>query len=205
MSTSRVFVGVPAGAAVAERIGAVRSGFWGGAVRWVPAENLHLTLKFLGDVADAQVGAVRSALREALADSAGFSVAARGLGVFPDSRRPRVLWVGLEAPELARMAGRVEQALVPLGVERAATPFRPHVTIGRWRRPEPGGAGLGEELTRWRDQEFGAFRVEAVTLFRSTLRPAGAEYTALEVFPLRGAASPPAAAGRPGQVAAGNP
>ena len=187
MSTLRVFVGVPVGAAVAERISAVRNEFGGEAVRWVPAENLHLTLKFLGDVEEAQVVSIRSALREALAGTAGFGVTARGLGVFPDARRPRVLWIGLAAPELAQVAGRVDRALEPLGVERAATRFRPHATIGRWRRPEPPGVSLREELTRWCDREFGEFRMDAVTLFRSTLRPAGATYSPLEVFRLEAA------------------
>ena len=187
MSTLRVFVGVPVGAAVAERISAVRNEFGGEAVRWAPAENLHLTLKFLGDVEEAQVVAIRSALREALAGTAGFGVTARGLGVFPNARRPRVLWIGLAAPELAQVAGRVDRALEPLGVERAATRFRPHATIGRWRRPEPGAVRLGEELTRWRDREFGEFRMDAVTLFQSTLRPAGATYSPLEVFRLEAA------------------
>lgn len=187
MSTLRVFVGVPVGAAVAARISAVRNEFGGEAVRWVPAENLHLTLKFLGDVEEAQVVSIRSALREALAGTAGFGVTARGLGVFPDARRPRVLWIGLAAPELAQVAGQVDRALEPLGVERAATRFRPHATIGRWRRPEPPGVSLREELTRWRDREFGEFRMDAVTLFRSTLRPAGATYSPLEVFRLEAA------------------
>lgn len=180
----RVFVGVPIGAAVAARISAVRGEFSGGAVRWVPAENLHLTLKFLGNVEEGQVVAIRSVLREALADIAAFRVSARGLGVFPDARRPRVLWAGLAAPELDRVAGRVDRALEPLGVEKAASPFRPHATIGRWRRPEPRSVHLREELNRWSDHEFGEFRIDAVTLFQSTLRPAGAIYTPLEVFSL---------------------
>lgn len=180
----RAFVGVPVEKAVAARIHAVRTAFGDGAVRWIPAENLHLTLKFLGNVEEAQVASIRLALREALAGAAGFPVVARGLGVFPDARRPRVLWAGLAALELVRIAGRVERALEPLGVERATTRFRPHATIGRWRRPELRDKDLREELARWRDHEFGTFRIDEVTLFRSVLQPAGAVYTALEVFPL---------------------
>ncbi len=78
----------------------------------------------------------------------------------------------------------MEGALEPLGFERAATAFRPHATIGRWRRPELRGKDLLGELARWRDREFGTFRIDEVTLFRSVLQPAGAVYTALEVFPL---------------------
>ena len=180
----RAFVGVPVDKAVAARIYAVRTAFGDGAVRWIPAENLHLTLKFLGNVEEAQVASIRSVLREALAGAVAVPVTAAGLGVFPDARRPRVLWVGLAGRELARLAGRVEGALEPLGFENAATAFRPHATIGRWRRPELRGKDLREELARWRDREFGTFRIDEVTLFRSVLQPAGAVYTALEVFPL---------------------
>lgn len=169
---------------MAARIHAVRTAFGDGAVRWIPAENLHLTLKFLGNVEEAQVASIRSVLREALAGTAGFPVTAGGLGVFPDARRPRVLWVGLAGRELVRIAGRVERALEPLGVERATTQFRPHATIGRWRRPEATNVDLREKLARWRDHEFGTFRIDEVMLFRSVLQPAGAVYTALEAFPL---------------------
>ncbi len=169
---------------MAARICAVRNEFGGGAVCWVPAENLHLTLKFLGNVEEDRVASIRSALREALADTAGFRVTAKGLGVFPSSHRPRVLWIGLAAPELGQVAGRVERALEPLGIERATTRFRPHATIGRWRRSEPRGLALREELARWRDREFGVVRVDEVTLFRSLLRLAGAVHSTLEVVPL---------------------
>lgn len=184
MRTLRVFVGVPVSAAVAGRISAVRAEFGSGAVRWVPAENYHLTLKFLGDVEEPRIASIRGALREALGGTLSFRVTARGLGVFPDPRRPRVLWVGLAAPELTRVAGHVEHGLEALGFEKAMAPFRPHVTIGRWRRAEPGGVSVREELLRWRDHDFGEFVIDAVTLVRSTLRPAGAVYDPLEVFPL---------------------
>ncbi len=191
----RAFVGVPVDAAVAARMCAVRDEIAVGTVRWIPAENLHLTLKFLGDVEEVRVSSIRAAVRDALADNTRFLVTARGLGVFPDSRRPRVLWVGLASPELARLAGRVERALGPLGFERATAPLQPHVTIGRWRRPESRSDRLRGELARWRDHEFGEFWVDAATLFRSTLRPEGAVYDPLEVFPLDAAATPRTVAG----------
>ena len=183
-ATLRAFVGVPVGVALARGLSAVRAGFDGGAVRWVPEENLHLTLKFLGNVEETGAASMCSALREALEHTAPFPVAARGLGVFPDARRPRVLWIGLAAPELEPVADRVERALEPLGIERSPGPFRPHVTVGRWRRPEPRAPSLREALAHWQDHAFGEFRVDEVTLFRSTLRPAGAEYSALGVVAL---------------------
>lgn len=180
---------------MAARMCAVRDEIAVGTVRWIPAENLHLTLKFLGDVEEARVPSIRAAVRDALMDNTRFRVTASGLGVFPDSRRPRVLWVGLASPELARLAGQVERALEPLGFGRTASPFRPHVTIGRWRRPESRDERLRGELARWRDHEFGEFRIDAATLFRSTLGPSGAVYDPLEVFPLDAAPTPRTVAG----------
>jgi len=171
---------------------AVRAECGDKAVRWIPAPHLHLTLKFLGDVEEAQVAAIRAALRDALLNINGFPVAARGLGVFPDTRRPRVLWVGLSAPELGLVARRVNQAVEPFGVEQATARFRPHATIARWRRPEPRAGHLRDGLARWRDHRFGEFRIDEVTLFQSTLRPGGAVYSALDVFPLAAAGSHPA-------------
>ena len=185
MPTLRAFVGVPVGSALGRQMSAVRAEFSDRTVRWVPPQNLHLTLKFLGNVEEAQVASIRAALRNALSDTGGFRVAATGLGVFPDARRPRVLWVGLTAPELPQVAGRVDQAVEPFGAESATTRFWPHATIGRWRGPETGGRRLQDELARWQDRWFGVFRIDEVTLFRSTLQPAGAVYSALEVFPLK--------------------
>ena len=192
MPTLRAFVGVPVGPALVRRMSAVRAEFGDRAVRWIPAPNLHLTLKFLGDVEEAQVVSIRAALRDALSDITAFRVAARSLGVFPDARRPRVLWVGLSAPELALVARRVNRAVEPFGIERATAPFRPHATIGRWRRPDPGSGRLQDDLARWRDHQFGEFGIDDVTLFQSTLRPGGAVYSALEVFPLKPRESGPA-------------
>ena len=192
MPTLRAFVGIPVGPSLVRQMSAVRAEFGDKAVRWIPAPNLHLTLKFLGDVEEAQVASMRGALRKALSDTAGFRVTARGLGVFPDARRPRVLWVGMAAPELPLVARRVERAVEAFGVERATAPFRPHATIGRWRRPEPRPGGLQDQLARWRNREFGGFRIDEVTLFRSTLQPGGAVYSALEVFPLKPGGNRPA-------------
>jgi len=161
----------------------------------VPDENLHVTLKFLGNIEETRVAAIGSALGEALSGTEGFAATARGLGVFPDANRPRVLWIGLDAPPLTAMARGVERALAPFGVEQPATPFRPHVTVGRWRRPAPRDPRRRPALARWRDHEFGKFPVDEVTLFRSTLRSAGAIYSPLEVFPLKPGGNPSAREG----------
>lgn len=155
-------------------------------VRWVAKENFHFTLKFLGPVAEGRVAAIRSAVTKAVAGYPAFAVLARGLGVFPDIRRPRVVWVGLHSAELEPLAETVEEALEPLGFGREARPFRPHLTIGRWSSPAPATAALNEALARWREEVFGESRVEEVVLFQSVLKPTGAVYTRLAAAPLGG-------------------
>jgi 2'-5' RNA ligase len=105
-------------------------------VKWVAAENLHLSLKFLGDVEDAQEPALRSALQN-VAKHSGRPIVLQvsGFGVFPDYRSPHVLWAGVTAdPALELLQHTVEQTFAPLGFPTEARPFRPHVTIGRAAR-----------------------------------------------------------------------
>lgn len=153
-------------------------------MRWVARENLHFTLKFLGSVAGEKVGPIMEALEQPVRAVRRFSVAARGVGVFPDPRRPRVLWVGLEGEALAGLASGVERALEPLGFARERRSFRPHLTIGRWRDSGNSLGGLGREIESWKEREFGASWVEEVVLFQSVLEPEGAVYSALGVIPL---------------------
>src|SRR5512139_1568460 len=111
-------------------------------VRWVRAAGLHVTLKFLGWVAPARLEQVHATLSTAVAEQPPLPVRARGLGAFPSWRRPRVLWVGLEAEGLAALAARVDEAMSRLGFEPEKRAFTPHITLGRvhgmrgWSRVE---------------------------------------------------------------------
>ena len=155
-------------------------------IRWTRPEGLHLTLKFLGSIETERVQAVIAALQE-LESSDSFKVEVRGFGFFPDARRPRVFWVGLEAPSaLSELAARVETALEPLGVERENRPFKPHLTLARFDRPLVPSA-LTTALNESSVESFGSFEVTEFFLFESRLRPGGAEYFKLARF----AASPP--------------
>jgi RNA 2',3'-cyclic 3'-phosphodiesterase len=153
--------------------------------RWIKRDSLHLTLKFLGQVDDAKVVAIQKAVAAAVAPLPRFMISCRGLGVFPDIRRPRVIWAGLEGAELAKIAQAAEAALAPLGFPREAREFKPHLTIGRWREGARGGDALRGELERWRHHDFGASPVDDAVLFQSVLKRGGAEYTPLKIFPLR--------------------
>ena len=152
-------------------------------VRWTLPDALHLTVQFLGDVAEGEIPTVKRALRDAVADQAPFDGEFRGMGVFPNQKKPRVLWVGLESPELIELAGRIEVSLSPVGFPPAEREFRPHLTLGRIRSAK-GGEGVTRVVREISDRNFGTARFDRLILFKSDLRQAGSIYTPLTTFEL---------------------
>jgi 2'-5' RNA ligase len=152
-------------------------------VAWVAPANLHVTLKFLGQVDEARVPAVIEALRAAAAAHRALDVAVRGLGAFPTPARARVLWAGLagDGAALGALAEAVDAACGALGFPREPRPFAAHVTLGRAREPRP-QAALADALAR--GGEYGRVRVECVSLMRSELSRGGARYTELAALSL---------------------
>jgi len=149
--------------------------------RWVRPENLHVTLKFIGNVDSGKLDAIRASLAEVRAGrSVEFHV--RGLGFFSNEKRPRVLWAGLEAsPNLATLAADIDARLEKVGIPRETREFSPHLTLARFDPPgisEKLRAAALENATR----EFGAVRTGEFHLFESKTRPTGAEYTRLSSF-----------------------
>jgi 2'-5' RNA ligase len=144
--------------------------------RWVHAEGMHLTVKFLGERPPEIVEALDAAARPALAGLAPVTVRLEGGGFFPHERRPRVAWVGGSAPGLEAWARVVEECAAGLGVEREARPFAIHLTLARLERPW--GARAVEhflvQVGKWRLPEFVAGEL---VLFQSRLTPAGPVYT----------------------------
>jgi len=169
-------------AAVAVEIARLRP--LGPRVSWVSPPNLHLTLKFLGELPADALAEVREGLAEAVAGAAPFSLHFGGLGAFPDLTRPRVLWVGVDEGSRAAQAlqSHVEAALTRRGFPREERPFSPHLTIGRVRDPRR-LVELQQAMTRDARLEFGQFEVRGLSLMRSDLSPAGARYTGLAAFP----------------------
>lgn len=153
-------------------------------IRWVGRENLHFTLKFLGPIEEAKIGPISKALEGALRLFPRFPILARGIGVFPDIRRARVLWVGLEGESLAPMASGVEEALEAIGFAREKRGFSPHLTIGRWRNFSGRSEMLRNEIDNWKGYDFGQSWVEEVVFFQSILRAEGAVYDPLSVIRL---------------------
>jgi RNA 2',3'-cyclic 3'-phosphodiesterase len=158
-------------------------------IRWVPACNIHLTLKFLGDVSPAALDLIKQMLATEASQHEAFDLQIEGLGSYPSSRRPRVLWVGLNAPAaLASLQHAIEGGTARLGYESEERGFAPHLTIGRVRQ-NISAAGLQKirnTLEGTSVGRIGAARVDAIHLFRSDLQPNGSVYTKLFSAPLGG-------------------
>lgn len=149
--------------------------------RWVPAENLHLTLKFIGHIDEGRVGAIREALAQ-VRSSSPVNLRFRGLGFFPNEKRPRVLWTGVEASSnLTALANDIDTRLEKCRVARETRAFSPHLTLARFDPP-----GISDELRvsaqANTSREFGAACSGEFHLFESRTRPTGAEYTRLASF-----------------------
>jgi RNA 2',3'-cyclic 3'-phosphodiesterase len=187
----RSFVAVLLPEAVRARVDAMAAPLraLGAPVSWVRAENLHVTLRFLGALDEAMLASVREALAEAAAATAPFTLTLGGFGGFPTPRAPRVVWVGLlaGADALGALHARVEQALARRGLPPEERAFHGHVTLGRAREPR-GAAGLVEALAV-APEPLGEVAVDAVHLMRSDLHPTGARYDVLAREGLGGAAS----------------
>lgn len=182
----RAFVGVRIDPQTAQKISEVQSQLKRhlSGVRWVGTGNLHFTLKFLGPVEEEKIKPVANALERALRLFPRFPILARGIGVFPDIRKPRVLWVGLEGSSLASLAMGVEKALEPIGFEREKRGFKPHLTVGRWRSFDGRAELLRDELENWKGYDFGQSWVDEVVFFQSILKSEGAAYSPLHVIRL---------------------
>jgi len=153
-------------------------------IRWLPPTNFHLTLKFLGDIEEAKVAPIAAALERELYPFSCFTINAKGLGVFPDLKRPRILWVGLVGGELNALASTAEKALVPFGFAAEKKTFTPHLTIGRWRQFNGSPKELGDEIEKWRGHDFGRSKIDEVILFQSVLKQEGAVYRTLKTVAL---------------------
>ena len=158
-------------------------------VRWVAVENIHLTLKFLGVVNLTDLDKLSKILLSRSAEFSPFSFQVSGMGAFPNNRKPRVVWVGLQAPAaLQELQGAIEDAATQIGIPAEERRFSPHLTLGRVRNDAPPAdlQTLSSALTSMQASDLGSMTAASFTLFRSDLRPQGALYTPLAHFPLAG-------------------
>ena len=152
-------------------------------IRWVPEGNIHLTLKFLGDIPLSRVPDIGAVIERAAGSTHPLRLEVVGLGAFPGWPQPRVLWAGLggDTEPLASLANGIDAALVDLGFPRENRPFTPHLTLARVR-PEVSPAeirSIGEAMASLRIPAGLAFVADSVSLMKSLLRPEGACYSRL--------------------------
>lgn len=149
-------------------------------IRWVSASNIHLTLKFLGDVSLSNLSLLTEMIQKEISNHHQFDISVGGSGAFPNIRQPRVVWVGVEAPpELGAVQNGIEMATARLGYMREERAFSPHLTIGRVSRNATAQdvKAISKALETTRVGFLGATCVEKVHLYRSDLQPTGAVYT----------------------------
>ena len=149
-------------------------------IRWVPANNIHLTLMFLGDVSDSNLQMVKDNLVSEVVNHLPFEISVGGLGVFPSLQRPRVIWVGVEAPgELSAIQSGIEHRMIRLGYAGEGRPFSPHLTVGRVSRNANATEMriISQVIQPAQVGFLGVVRVEQIHLFRSDLNSDGAVYT----------------------------
>jgi len=184
----RLFVALEIPAAVRDTLAALINGLRAAdaspsknKARWVRPENLHVTLKFIGHVDAGKLDAIRASLAE-VSSGGTVELRFRGLGFFPNEKRPRVFWAGIAAsPNLAPLAAEIDARLEKLGIPREPREFAPHLTLARFDPP-----GVSEKLHAAAQEnaarEFGGVRTGEFHLFESKTRPTGAEYTRLSSF-----------------------
>ncbi len=181
----RTFVAIEIPTAVRQAIGLLQDDLRDFPVRvsWVRPGNIHLTLKFLGEIKETLVDSVSDALAQVGNSTSPFSFSVETLGFFPNARRPRVLWVGVHEPngDLVRLADSVEQALTPLGFKKEKRGFSPHLTFGRVRDPR----NVNQIVDKMKTMEFKpkTVQVREMIFMKSTLNPGGSIYEPIERFP----------------------
>jgi len=162
----------------------------GSLIRWVPAENLHLTLKFLGDISPAHVEFLTQMIRAETDSHRCFDLHLTGLGSFPSPKRPRVIYIGIQAPaELSALQHAVESGAHRLGYRPEDRSFSPHLTLGRVKHASHITASDQQKIRHALEQvkidSLGTARVDSVHLYKSDLKPTGSVYTKLFSAPLK--------------------
>jgi RNA 2',3'-cyclic 3'-phosphodiesterase len=184
MSVFRAFIAVDLSADVLDRLSQVMVGLreeiGDGAVRWIPVENMHLTLKFLGDVSLSNVDRLKEIIQTSAAGCPMFAVSVGGVGAFPSLLRARVVWAGVEGPpDLVTVQRMIDVETARLGYASENRPFKPHLTLGRVSR-NVGPKELQKIAQVLKDKKvgfLGVTQVKEVHLFRSDLQSNGAMYT----------------------------
>jgi RNA 2',3'-cyclic 3'-phosphodiesterase len=151
-------------------------------VRWVKPDNIHLTIVFLGDVREGDISAITREIDLVCCGFHPFDFFLKGLGLFPDRKRPRILWAGYDGDieRLSSLRDVLHERLTAFEIKEEKRQFQPHLTLGRFRNPGRIDPRLDEIMHRHEGLSSPSFQVGDLILFKSELRPQGPEYTRLE-------------------------
>ena len=181
--TMRAFIAINCPVEIQHLIQSIQSRFkpHSDAWRWVPPENLHLTLRFLGNISEDRIQVLSQAMAHAIEGQTSFSLAVHGLGCFPHPTRPRVLWMGIDDPAriLQSIHRRLTQSLSQLGFPSDNQSFRPHLTLAR-RRGRIDKDALQDLLSTYQSCQFGTIAVDQMHLYQSQLHRHGAAHVILK-------------------------
>jgi 2'-5' RNA ligase len=188
----RLFIAIPVPPSVRAEIGRAQSRLQRetrpGTVRWAPLDQFHITLKFLGDVSAENLAALQEILRPICASFAQLDLSARGIGFFPHTNQPRVIWAGAgdRQDHLSELHRQIDKATQPLAPTERPEKFTGHITLGRFK---PGGHGgiprLITAVSPLRDRHFGEWQASEVHLVQSQLASVRAEHLLLAAHPFR--------------------
>jgi 2'-5' RNA ligase len=191
MSLLRAFIAIelpiPVCDAIQKQTARLRQVLGNDIIRWVPTQNMHLTLKFLGDIATSHLDFLKQLLAREADSHSQFNLQLGGLGSFPASRQPRLLWIGIHTPaDLASLQKSIETGATRLGYDQEERAFSPHLSIGRVRQNvSPSDLQkIRVALDTIQLGNIGIARVDSIHLFKSDLQPSGSIYTKLFSAPL---------------------
>jgi len=194
MEMIRAFIAIPLPSPLLEKMAALQrqleKQIAPRSVRWVHTDGIHLTLKFLGDTSTDKLPEIKQALAAVARNAPACTFTVGELGCFPNPRRPRVVWVGVQEPtgRMAALQDAVEEVMAPLGYPPEGRGFTPHLTLGRvqQRASHSDAARIGEVVARTTVDVLAEVSAGHFALIRSVLKSTGAEYTTLEEFSMRG-------------------
>lgn len=157
-------------------------------VRWVKVDNIHLTVVFIGNIREEDLPEIRAAGDAVSSKYGPFYILLKGLGIFPNARRPRVMWIGLDGDieRISNLRDDLQISLETFGLKKEKRTFKPHLTIGRFRKPGRGDPPSEDILARYTEFRGAGSELDELILFKSELRPGGAVYTKLGSWKLSG-------------------
>ena len=185
----RSFLAFELPAGIQERLGIVSMELRkaGLPVRWVKIENIHLTIVFLGSVDNLVLEAVKEKAGTVVEDLSTIKIGLRGIGAFPHWRRPKVMWAGLngDIEKLSRLRNTLNDELGLLGFKAEKRPYRPHLTLGRFKGPVKRNEDLRLIIDTYQDMVSEVYELNELVLFKSDLKPDGPVYTKMAAWPLK--------------------